>query len=770
MVFTTELQNQEKTVRQQGIDIIIHRQLNIKVQFCVGKFKSTAMKEIFLTVIFIGVQLNIWAQNCDTNLFPNRRAYYDTYHEFAGIPSQWKHFNTHDPTVNKEGEWYYMYSTDASWGNVHSTGALKRRSKDLVNWEFLGNAFDGVPQSAADFFINNGNPSYTDQGIWAPYLHKYKNKYYLYYSAPGGLVNQNFAFLGYAISDSAGGPWVDQGKITTSSPGDNINAIDPTVVFDSTAQKLWMAYGSWHSGLYILELDTATGGLKTPGDRGVRIAARNGGLEGPEIIYRNGWYYLFVSYDPLGDLYNVRVGRSKTAGGPYYDFNGTNMANYTDNIPMIQAPYRFNNHPGWQGTAHCGVYSDNGEYYMFNQGRPSIEPAMMVLHVRKIFWIDDWPVVSPERYAGVSQCPFTADSLIGTWEHLALIYNTSSNFHSKSVPLDLHPDGTFNSEPANTWTLVNDTLNLSWNNGSSVDKLIVSWGWDWENDCKTLLYTGINESGICSWGKKINQKAVDTYNSLVPGAVYKIRSAFSNMYMEVPNGLDNNGTSIRQGTDNGTAFQLWRIQDASATNYKIKSVASDSGRVIEVINGGNYNGADLRLWRNEGLDRQKYKILNQNNGLFIILTKVSYGLRCMDVQGFATYQGGNIFQWEYLGGLNQKWRFIRIDSIDVDTTDIIYPRLIPSSADEDIITQQPDHFQVFPNPVKDGLVTITLPDVRQKHYQLGLFDMTGKLIRDDMIPPGSDLYQLDIHDIESGFYIIRIKSGPGEINRMLIVN
>jgi arabinan endo-1,5-alpha-L-arabinosidase len=167
----------------------------------------------------------------------------------------------------------------------------------------------------------------------------------------------NFAFIGYATSDSAGGPREDKGMITTSYR-DTINTIDPTVVYDSVSRRLWMAYGSWERGIHILELDTATGGIKTPGDKGVKIARRKttaAGLEGAEISYRNGWYYLFVSYDPLGDLYNVRVGRSGNANGPYYDFNGVDMAELSSNIPMIQAPYRFNNHFGWQGTGHCGV-------------------------------------------------------------------------------------------------------------------------------------------------------------------------------------------------------------------------------------------------------------------------------------------------------------------------------------------------------------------------------------------------------------------------------
>ncbi|MBN2761806.1 MAG: family 43 glycosylhydrolase, partial [Bacteroidales bacterium] len=249
-------------------------------------------------------------------------------------------------------------------------------------------------------------------------------------------------------------------------------------------QRLWMAYGSWERGIYMLELDTATGGLKTPGDKGFKIARRtsySAGLEGAELSYRNGWYYLFISYDPLGDLYNVRVGRSKNATGPFYDFNGVDMAAASNNIPMVLSPYKFNDHPGWQGTGHCGVYNDNGKYYMFNQGRPSIEPAMMVLHTREIFWMDDWPVLSPGRYAGVPDCPVPEDSLIGSWEHMPLKYRstTAAPYHSTSEPLELSADGTFNNKETNTWTFDGDTLILNWYSGA-VHKLIVFWGRDWK--------------------------------------------------------------------------------------------------------------------------------------------------------------------------------------------------------------------------------------------------------------------------------------------------
>ena len=70
--------------------------------------------------------------------------------------------------------------------------------------------------------------------------------------------------------------------------------------------------------------------------------------------------------------YNVRVGRSDKAEGPFVDFSGVELKDTTNNFPILTAPYRFHNHPGWAGTAHCSVFtSDEGQYFMAHQGRLS---------------------------------------------------------------------------------------------------------------------------------------------------------------------------------------------------------------------------------------------------------------------------------------------------------------------------------------------------------------------------------------------------------------
>ena len=63
--------------------------------------------------------------------------------------SQWNLANVHDPSVVlAEDGYYYMYQTDASYGNVHTAGGHfhGRRSKDLVNWEYLGGTMKNLPE------------------------------------------------------------------------------------------------------------------------------------------------------------------------------------------------------------------------------------------------------------------------------------------------------------------------------------------------------------------------------------------------------------------------------------------------------------------------------------------------------------------------------------------------------------------------------------------------------------------------------------------------
>jgi beta-xylosidase len=316
------------------------------------------------------------------NKISNKRipTYSDSYVNIASWTqrSQWNLANVHDPTVMKAADgYYYMYQTDASYGNSHvGHGHFHgRRSRDLVNWEYLGGTLmDDQPQWALDsvnaYFSRMGRAKVnklTDMGYWAPVVRKINdNLYRMYYC----LVPSGWAFIGMMeTTDPASNKWEDKGFVISSSSDKSasaygtgsqwggwfcFNAIDPT--YEVTPDgKHWLIYGSWHTGIAAVEINPETGKLmESPGNPwnigstspgattryGKRVYTRKAGdrwqaSEGPEVIYNpeTGYYYMFLAYDELAVAYNTRVCRARNITGPYYGMDGTNVTNGGDCYP-----------------------------------------------------------------------------------------------------------------------------------------------------------------------------------------------------------------------------------------------------------------------------------------------------------------------------------------------------------------------------------------------------------------------------------------------------
>lgn len=489
------------------------------------------------------------------NTFPGP-TYPDNYTSIASWDSrsQWNLANVHDPSVEKCGEYYYMYQTDASYGNAHDGHGHfpYRRSKDLITWEYMGSAMTQAPAWVKDSLNNKrarmlpalpaiANPTY---GYWAPYIKKVGSKYRMYYSIVvtepiiGTDYNTSWserAFIGLAESDDlATNVWIDKGMVVCSEPdgvksyvrnGGNdweayfkFNAIDPTFTITPEGEH-YLIYGSWHSGIAALKLNPATGKpdqLKTLSDYGTRIAKRGNSRwqasEGPEIIYNEntGYYYLFLAYDELSVAYNTRVARSKNILGPYIGINGGDVTNGAECWPMLTHPYSFNFHAGWVGFSHCSVFQnpDTKEWFYSSQARLpegvpgiNVSNAVMMGHVRAIQWTEDgWPVIAPERYAGVPKTAITEASFIGTWEQITMNYQYKTI--QKSVSIFLTADKKVSGGLTGTWSYdsTNATLTVNGN------KCKVSDAWDWEATPRkvTLTYSGFTSGGQPVWAKKIN--------------------------------------------------------------------------------------------------------------------------------------------------------------------------------------------------------------------------------------------------------------------------
>jgi arabinan endo-1,5-alpha-L-arabinosidase len=444
----------------------------------------------------------------------------DYYSDIASpsFCSKWSVYNVHDPSIIKIDDTFYCYSTDVAYGYTVEPGIQIRKSKDMVEWKYVGHAFNGLPAKGKAYIKSKGATPYN--ALWAPCIINVNGELRLYYSLSS--PQKKTSVIGLYTSSNPESGWEEKGLVIKSSDNWTVtqtNAIDPTVIIDKNGQY-WMYYGSAYDGIYILELNPETGLALKSGDIGTRIAQRgftggtiNGNIEGPEIIYNKVFdkYYLFLAYDWLQTKYNIRVGRADNPEGPFYDFDGIDMNEENDNIPMIIAPYKFNNHAGWQGVAHCSVFSNNNKFFIAHQGRPFTDSNYMIMHLRELFWTDDgWPVASPERYAGIKQHSIPKSKITGTWQHIKFNYNIVPGYSAEQISPDLQAaenlvlseNGTINGSSSEKWTFSDSWLQLSRADGT-IEKLYVHYGRDWEMKIDTcLLFTGYDQNGKSYWGKK----------------------------------------------------------------------------------------------------------------------------------------------------------------------------------------------------------------------------------------------------------------------------
>lgn len=510
--------------------------------------------------------------------------YADDYSSIASWENhnKWNLANVHDPSIAYFDGYYYMYCTDASYGNAHESANKGKhfpgkRSKDLVNWTYVPGPMNAAPDWVVDSLtsirarmgldpIESSDISY---GYWAPVVRKVhvggKDVLRMYYcivinnciktgrtSYDGSWTER--AFIGMCeSSDPANAVWEDKGFVTCSSSDKGrdgwgrssesdwnayfyYNAIDPTYIVDN-AGKHWLIHGSWHSGFALLEIDPISGKpvneLGDPWDTtesgltaryGVRVGTRASGSrwqgsEAPEVIYKDGYYYLFMAYDGLDVPYNTRVVRSENIAGPYYDITGRNFTNGRgDCYPIVTHPYRFSKGNGWVGISHCCVFKKDGtdEWFYCSQGRlpanaggNAYANAIMMGHVRRIVWCPAsisepdnlWPIALPERYAGVPDYgKLTNDSLVGTWEHIDLKYQYAEQ--DRSSELILNADGTMEGAMSGRWSFDATTNRLTLGNFV----VCVEREVDWEASPRkvTLVYAGTDKTiKYTLWGKKV---------------------------------------------------------------------------------------------------------------------------------------------------------------------------------------------------------------------------------------------------------------------------
>lgn len=285
----------------------------------------------------------------------------------------------HDPVMAKAGDTYYVFSTGAR--------IIVICSKDMVEWEWCGRVFDRPPA-----WIEAAVPGAID--LWAPDIAYFNGRWHLYYS--GSTFGSPRSVIGLATNatldpNDPDYAWVDEGLVIESTGAEDWNAIDPNFVIDDQGEP-WLAFGSFWSGLKLRKLDATTGKPSTADTSLYAIAQRPGdnpAIEAAFIIHRNGYYYLFASFDQccqgVNSTYNVRVGRAESITGPYVDREGA---------PLLQGggTQLLAAYDRWRGPGHNGIYRAGDTDWFVYHAYDAQQAGISKLRIESLGWDEaGWP-------------------------------------------------------------------------------------------------------------------------------------------------------------------------------------------------------------------------------------------------------------------------------------------------------------------------------------------------------------------------------------------
>ncbi len=306
-----------------------------------------------------------------------------------------------DPAIYKQQSagvdtWTLYCTSDALYAgdpNPHYLNIFQ--SSDLVNFNYVGNAFAGLPSWA----------NISGAALWAPAIKYFNGQYYLYYAADETSLTGNGSAIGVGVSSSPAGPFVDHGSpvvepelATDCCAGSYRATIDPDEIQDASGQR-YILFGSFAGGLYVRKL--SSDGYTSDPTSEQQVAVDNR-YEGGNWWFHGGYYYLFASSTnccngPLSG-YSVFVGRATTPMGPYVDAQGISMmATNPGGTPVVKMNGNsvigpggnviFTDEAGQDYMLYHGILASS-PYYSGNVGytaRPGFIDA--------IDWVNGWPVV-----------------------------------------------------------------------------------------------------------------------------------------------------------------------------------------------------------------------------------------------------------------------------------------------------------------------------------------------------------------------------------------
>lgn len=318
-----------------------------------------------------------------------------------------------DIIYNKEMGKYCYYACSSVWGTTASVIWLAVSDSPEGTFEFV------------DCLVYSGFDKKTAFG-------KPKTKLHYSFTNLGDLI-ENGTFTENQIQNA---PWFKDNGEYDCSYGKYPNCIDPAAFYDKNG-KLWLCYGSFSGGIYIIPLVEKTGMpdyetmKNTEGYDlyfGKQLSKTNeetdGTGEGPFIVYNaeTDYYYLFLTYGGLGALdgYNIREYRSKNPDGPYTDIAGNSALDMKNTGVKILGNYKLpSNEKAYLSGGHssCLVDPDGKIVQAYHTRYHDGEGGFHNVQLHQMGITEDgWLTMLPFHYGGETLCAVSEKDVAGTYE------------------------------------------------------------------------------------------------------------------------------------------------------------------------------------------------------------------------------------------------------------------------------------------------------------------------------------------------------------------
>ncbi len=258
-----------------------------------------------------------------------------------------------DPSIIRVGEDYYLATSTFEWW----PGVRLHHSRDLKNWELIEYPLNRMSQ----LDLRGVGAS---QGIWAPCLTYDKGIFYLVYTVVKSFYCNMYDTENYLVTtENIHGPWSEPVPL-------NNFGFDPSLFHDDDGRKYMVSMVTDHripkkyaGRLVLQEFDPVKKEMTGP----VRDIYRADKifLEGPHILKRNGWYYLFSADTGTGEGHGQTIQRAKSIWGPYEMFRADFMERKSEGEAWSILTSRHHPELLLQKSGHCDlVDTPAGEWYI----------------------------------------------------------------------------------------------------------------------------------------------------------------------------------------------------------------------------------------------------------------------------------------------------------------------------------------------------------------------------------------------------------------------